>query len=38
MAFFDYNLQNELRKLGIAEYNRRSSVDREDKQMRSIEG
>ncbi len=38
MAFFDYNLKQELQKLGLAEYNRRSSSDREDKQMRSNEG
>ncbi len=38
MAFFDYDLQNTLQQLGIAEYNRRSSTDKEDKQMRSIEG
>lgn len=38
MAFFDYNLKEILQKYGIAEYNRRSTVDREDKQMRSIPG
>lgn len=38
MAFFNYDLQEKLLKLGILEYNRRSSTDTEDKQMRSIEG
>lgn len=38
MAFIDYDLQEKLKGLGSAEYDRRSTVDGEDKQIRSIEG
>ena len=38
MAFLDYNLQQILQQSKPAKYLRKSTSDREDKQMRSIEG
>ncbi len=38
MAFLDYDLQHQLQQSKPAKYVRRSSTDKEDKQMRSIEG